>query len=472
MRTKMLPCLAIALLGTSTYANHFDIMFAGDGLAGGGPILEAPKTPCITDAERARVRAEIDAYHIKHGIWREFEDADAAKYPQIPIGGNAGKDVFINNYTDLDPGSGIRDFENTDITYNGHQGHDIDIRTFGEQEFGVPIFAALDGIVVSRRDGEYDRNTSGQNQTANYVILHHGGSHYTYYWHMKRGSVKVAVGQSVRVGTELGSVASSGSSTGPHLHFESWNNGSWFEPCAGIGRSGPSGWVNQHPVLRSMLVRDFNFTPYDLSQYAGLPNDLPREGGTSPSRSTGWWTDIKNLPAFSTWRVRIFNPNNNLHFDSGTGNFNNTSAYRNSWWYWRYNLNYSALGTYRIEFSLNNAVAVTLTYEVNSNLHDLENSAPNGVTAKYDGSPLNLDAPLYCRIDSTLINDDPDCDTVRYRYQWTVGGEIARDVTHAGRADALPAGAWLVQQPIICRITPTDGQLDGPTTLLKFPGKL
>ena len=50
-------------------------------------------------------------------------------------------------------------------------------RTFREVEVGVPIFAALDGVVTAARDGEPDRNTSGEQRPSNFVAIDHGGGH-------------------------------------------------------------------------------------------------------------------------------------------------------------------------------------------------------------------------------------------------------------------------------------------------------
>jgi hypothetical protein len=66
-----------------------------------------------------------------------------------PVAGTLGKDIFVPYYVDLDdsPG-GERDFLCTDYTFDGHTGHDPYIRSFREQEIGVPIFAPLDGTVL------------------------------------------------------------------------------------------------------------------------------------------------------------------------------------------------------------------------------------------------------------------------------------------------------------------------------------
>ena len=58
-----------------------------------------------------------------------------------------------------------------------------------------------------------------------YVVLQHkiDGKFYTSaYAHMKQGSIKVKKGQKVEAGTVLGIMATTGDSTGKHLHWEIW----------------------------------------------------------------------------------------------------------------------------------------------------------------------------------------------------------------------------------------------------------
>ena len=75
-------------------------------------------------------------------------------YPQAGI---LWHDLYPNNFVDLDPGPGVRDYMCGTQTYDGHTGTDSDIRSFRELDIGVPVFAALDGRVISVQDGEYDR---------------------------------------------------------------------------------------------------------------------------------------------------------------------------------------------------------------------------------------------------------------------------------------------------------------------------
>ena len=136
---------------------------------GGGPLAEEPSN-CIPLAEQQ---------HIEDLIARRGpapKGDGIILYPFVPIAGTVWDDRFINNYVDLDPTGGILDWDCTDWTYDGHTGHDIDLRSFGEMDAGVPVFAALDGTVVVAHDWEFDRDTNKGNQPANYVVIYHGGT--------------------------------------------------------------------------------------------------------------------------------------------------------------------------------------------------------------------------------------------------------------------------------------------------------
>jgi murein DD-endopeptidase MepM/ murein hydrolase activator NlpD len=74
---------------------------------------------------------------------------------------------------------------------------------------GTPILATADGL-VARADWFSSYGL--------YVQLEHGGNLQTRYGHMSR--LNVAAGQRVRKGEVIGSVGSTGRSTGPHLHYE------------------------------------------------------------------------------------------------------------------------------------------------------------------------------------------------------------------------------------------------------------
>ena len=87
-------------------------------------------------------------------------------------------------------------------TYDGHLGIDTEIPGLPPpRAVGVPIFAALDGTVLEAHDGEPDMNTTfSSSAMPNYVKLSHGDGLTTTYFHMKKNSVAVSVGQVVKAG--------------------------------------------------------------------------------------------------------------------------------------------------------------------------------------------------------------------------------------------------------------------------------
>ena len=58
----------------------------------------------------------------------------------------------------------------------------------------------------------------------NYVIIKHPNDEYSYYMHLKPGSIKVHSGEKVSLGYEIASLGHSGNSSEPHLHFQLSNS--------------------------------------------------------------------------------------------------------------------------------------------------------------------------------------------------------------------------------------------------------
>ncbi len=99
--------------------------------------------------------------------------------------------------------------------YKNHGGTDIGA------SYGTAIYAADSGTVVSSSDG-------WNGGWGNYVMIDHGNGMQTLYAHMS--SRACSVGQTVSRGQTIGYVGSTGMSTGPHLHFEMYINGSRIDP--------------------------------------------------------------------------------------------------------------------------------------------------------------------------------------------------------------------------------------------------
>ena len=54
----------------------------------------------------------------------------------------------------------------------------------------------------------------------NHVVVDHGDGVYSAYAHLRRRSLRVAVGDRVRAGQQLAEVGNSGNSSEPHLHIQ------------------------------------------------------------------------------------------------------------------------------------------------------------------------------------------------------------------------------------------------------------
>ncbi len=101
--------------------------------------------------------------------------------------------------------------------YGGHYGLDVGIPTM------TKIVAVDDGEVLS---AEY-RWDWGNN-----VLIYHDSTYTTRYAHLE--VMSVSYGQEVVKGQVIGYSGSTGQSTGPHLHFEIYQNGSRIDPLAFI----------------------------------------------------------------------------------------------------------------------------------------------------------------------------------------------------------------------------------------------
>ena len=98
-------------------------------------------------------------------------------------------------------------------SYPGHTGVDVNIGVAGRS-----VVAVKDGTV---QVSEAKRKANGEYKSyGEYIIINHHDGTMTLYGHMLAGSRRVSKGQSVKQGQVIGTVGSTGNSTGTHLHFE------------------------------------------------------------------------------------------------------------------------------------------------------------------------------------------------------------------------------------------------------------
>lgn len=108
-------------------------------------------------------------------------------------------------------------------SYGTHTGVDVNINVKGKN-----VVAVKDGTVVI---STAKRNPDGSYRSyGEYVVINHHDGTMTLYAHMLSGSRKVSENQKVSQGQVLGTVGSTGNSTGTHLHFEVLVGGSPVNP--------------------------------------------------------------------------------------------------------------------------------------------------------------------------------------------------------------------------------------------------
>lgn len=367
-----------------------------DGV-GGGPVPAPPAAGhCVGEAERAAV---LDRLARSGPLAPRPADPRATAltlYEDPMPGGMNSFGRTVTNYVDLDPAAGLRDWNCGAVTYDGHQGIDIEIRDFYDMDEGVALLCAAPGTVVAAHDGEFDRRTAWTGGAlANYAIVQHADGSLAYYWHMRRGSVRVAPGNAVASGDTLGFVGSSGFSSGPHIHFETQLPG-MREPHAGACQASPSLWVSQPPYVWTHAAEIFNHglttLALDWPTICERPPSKTHVVANSVVRS---WIRARNLTTSTLITWRFFSPAGQWAQYSFYPNGNYTS----SWWYINWTLNPASnlYGAWRVEISLDGALVATQPFTLDAVPNQLPTIAPRTVTVPADG-----------RVEVDLAGTDPD----------------------------------------------------------------
>ncbi|TRC87762.1 M23 family metallopeptidase [Mesorhizobium sp. WSM4310] len=90
---------------------------------------------------------------------------------------------------------------------------------------GAPVMAAFDGEISFQGDG---------GSYGNLVKIAHANGRETRYAHMQKFAIASGVGTKVKAGDVIGYIGTTGLSTGPHLHFELYENGEAIDPLGTV----------------------------------------------------------------------------------------------------------------------------------------------------------------------------------------------------------------------------------------------
>jgi murein DD-endopeptidase MepM/ murein hydrolase activator NlpD len=269
-----------------------------------------------------------------------------------PLDGDPYSEAKITNYYDTDPTGDIGDYAGNQSTYNGHNAFDAGPNGFDRMDAGVNIYAAADGVVTYVNDGEYDRNKFWvDGAVANAVRVDHGSGWETFYWHMRKDSVQVEVGQTVTQGELLGLMGSSGISDGLHIHFGLTRHGRSVEPMFDEASyfENPFGNVFDTAYVVDSLVTDF------------MTSDDSREGGSrilefdqSSGQSVTAYARFSGIRSSDVVQFSWIRPDGSEYTNA---TINPSQDYSSPVWWWRKILpNTPDLGTWRIDIKVNGEV--------------------------------------------------------------------------------------------------------------------
>jgi murein DD-endopeptidase MepM/ murein hydrolase activator NlpD len=120
--------------------------------------------------------------------------------------------------------------------------------------FGTPVRATASGVVTARgRD----------NGRGNHVAIRHANGFASQYFHLQSFAAGLRAGQRVEQGQVIGTVGSTGFSTGPHLHYGLTQNGRFLNP---LRLQSPS----VAPLPREKLAEFQEYCSRILAPIAGL----------------------------------------------------------------------------------------------------------------------------------------------------------------------------------------------------------
>lgn len=125
--------------------------------------------------------------------------------------------VRVTSHVTHTSGGRLVNFACDSMSRANHKGTDFGVAT------GSPVYAAAPGTVIRMTDGCPANGSLGSRcggGFGNHVMIAHDNGHTTLYAHLTPRSGLPAVGTRVGCGDRLGLSGNSGSSTGPHLHFE------------------------------------------------------------------------------------------------------------------------------------------------------------------------------------------------------------------------------------------------------------
>jgi len=376
-----------------------------------------------------------------------------------PQAGVLGQDLYFANSVDLDPAAGATlDPWCGHRTYDTHTGDDVTIRSFREVMIGVPVFSLTEGTINEVQDGEFDFHFgTATSQFDNHLIVDAGDGRQFVYGHLRHG-LPWHRGQSVHEGEQIGWTASSGNSSWPHLHLTERIDFVPRDPFAGPCRPGPSDFAEQPQAFRDApYVRNLVVSPKPFRGEAELPWDGAVRTGTfvRGTRELYFRVELGEYRG-GTEHVQLRRPDGSVALDDPSAASTADGVGGPPAHDLHERVRFDAVGTWRLQYSLGGVLLADAPLRVVAQKSQVRNRPPNPVTAA-----VTVSTVAQCTVGTSLVARDPDYDIVRYRYRWSVGARVLREVTSAGLTDVLQHGLAKPGVTVRCTVTPSDGRASG-----------
>jgi murein DD-endopeptidase MepM/ murein hydrolase activator NlpD len=202
--------------------------------------------------------------------------------------------IFRSNGTIL-PYTGERGYE----SYDGHDGWDYVLPA------GTPVLAAAAGRVAFA--GALDTLCA---TPANLVVLDHGNGYRTLYWHLQ--TVEAPEGAEVAAGERLGTVGSTGCSSGPHLHFSVEFLGRDTDPYGWCGSAEvpDDPWASHPAGTVSRWLWSDSPSPCPVPAAATIVDDKDARFTASPAL---WYEAPVGYAGHAFWAIAVADARESTH---------------------------------------------------------------------------------------------------------------------------------------------------------------
>jgi murein DD-endopeptidase MepM/ murein hydrolase activator NlpD len=363
------PWALLALLLASFTLTFLPFPLSAQSVRPGGGAYEPEPTQCLSPADHAAIQAEANANAAElqgRGLLQTTPTESLVSFiwPMKLKAGLTDPSYYgISNYVDENAGAGLLDYNCGNRTYEGHKGTDIFLWPFPWTKVAnneVEVIAGAAGTIVAKHDGNFDLQCAWvDGAQGNGIILQHADGSRSWYWHLKKNALTAkGLGAAVAAGEYLGVVASSGISTGPHLHFEVYNPAGqlvdpWGGTCNGLG--GQSWWAGQKPYRDPRVNR--LATHSALPQMPQCPSEtLHLSNQFQPGQTVYFAAYYRDQMVNSVSNYAVIQPNGAV-WQSWSATSNQT--YTASWWHWNFQLPATApTGTWKFQVTFNGQTTV------------------------------------------------------------------------------------------------------------------